>query len=29
LLSNTPPVIEFVMCCITNICSSPWFLIDT
>ncbi len=28
LLSNTPPIIEFSMCYITNNCSSPWLLID-
>jgi hypothetical protein len=29
LLSDTPPIIEFAMCYIINICSSPWLLVDT
>ncbi len=28
LLSDTPPIIEFAMCCITNSYSSPWLLVD-
>jgi hypothetical protein len=28
LLSNTPLIIEFAMCCITNSCSSPSLLVD-
>jgi hypothetical protein len=28
LLFDTPPIIEFATCCITNSCSSPWLLVD-